>query len=135
MTGTASNPVRTFSVLLADGHEAYRDGLARAVAAHPRLELAAEAADGRRALELLLELEPDIGILEVRMPQLDGLEVCDILAGLDRPLSSKLVLISGEANQTLAAAASEMGLDAVLSKDSTRHQLCDRIVEICERSI
>lgn len=132
MAGTASKPVRTFSVLLADGHEAYRDGLARAVAAHPRLELAAEAADGRRALELLLELEPDVGVLEMRMPQLDGLEVCEILAGLDRPLRSRLVLISGEANQTLAAAASDMGLDAVLSKDSARHQLCDRIVEICE---
>jgi two-component system nitrate/nitrite response regulator NarL len=96
------------------------------------LELAAEAADGRRALELLLELEPDVGVLEMRMPQLDGLEVCEILAGLDRPLRSRLVLISGEANQTLAAAASDMGLDAVLSKDSARHQLCDRIVEICE---
>jgi DNA-binding NarL/FixJ family response regulator len=117
---------------LADGHEAYRDGLARAVAAHPRLKLAGEAADGRRALELLLELEPDVGILEVRMPQLDGVEVCDILSGLDRPLRTKLVLISGEANETLAAAASEMGLDAVLSKDSTRTQLCDHIVEICE---
>jgi two-component system, NarL family, nitrate/nitrite response regulator NarL len=135
LAGTAINPVRTFSVLLADGHEAYRDGLARAVAAHPKLELAAEAADGRRALELLLELEPDVGILEVRMPQLDGLEVCDILAGLDRPLRTRLVLISGEANETLAAAASEMGLEAVLSKDSARHQLCDRIVEICERSV
>ena len=124
--------MRTFSVLLADGHEAYRDGLARAVAANPRLELVGEAANGRRALELLLELEPDIGILEVRMPQLDGLEVCDILAGLDRPLRTRLVLISGEANQTLASAATAMGLEAVLSKDSTRNQLCDRIVEICE---
>jgi two-component system nitrate/nitrite response regulator NarL len=126
--------VRTFSVLLADGHEAYRDGLARAVAAHPRLELAGEAADGRRALELLLELEPDIGILEVRMPQLDGLEVCDILSGLDWPLRTRLVLISGEVNETLAAAAGEIGLDAVLSKDSTRTQLCERIVGICELS-
>jgi DNA-binding NarL/FixJ family response regulator len=124
--------VRTFSVLLADGHETYRDGLARAVAAHSRLKLVGEAADGRRALELLLELEPDIGVLEVRMPQLDGLEVCGILARLERPLHTRLVLISGETNETLAAAARDMGLHAVLSKDSTRHQLCDRIVEICE---
>ena len=97
---------------------------------HPRLDLAAEAADGRRALELLLELEPDIAVLEVRMPQLDGIEVCDILAGLDRPLRTKIVLISGEANETLAAAADAIGIAAVLSKDSTRNQLCDRVAEI-----
>ncbi|HEX6458192.1 MAG TPA: response regulator transcription factor [Thermoleophilaceae bacterium] len=124
--------MRTFSVLLADGHEAYRDGLARAIAAHPRLELLAESADGRRALEDILRLEPDVAVLEVRMPKLDGLEVCDILSGLDRPLGTRLALISGEANETLEAAARSMGLAAVLDKDSTRSQLCERIVAIGE---
>ena len=126
--------MRTFSVLLADGHEAFRDGLARAITAHPSLDLVAEAADGRRALELLLELEPDVVVLELRMPGLDGLEVCDILAGLDRRLRTSIALISGEANETLAAAAHAMGIAAVLSKDSTRTQLCDRIVTIGESS-
>jgi two-component system, NarL family, nitrate/nitrite response regulator NarL len=126
--------VRTFSVLLADGHEAYRDGLARAITAHPRLDLVAEAADGHRALELLLELEPDVAVLEVRMPGLDGLEVCDIVAGLERQVRTSIVLISGEANETLAAAAHAMGTAAVLSKDSTRTQLCDRIATIGESS-
>jgi DNA-binding NarL/FixJ family response regulator len=124
--------VHTYSVLLADGHEAYRDGLARAIAAHPRLALAGEASDGRRALENLLALEPDIALLEVRMPQLDGLEVCDIIAGLERPVRTKVVLISGEANETLAASVRAMGMAAVLNKDSTRTQICDRLVEICD---
>jgi DNA-binding NarL/FixJ family response regulator len=123
--------VRKFSVLLADGHGGYRDGLARAVACHPQLELVGEASNGRRALELLIALEPDIAVLEVRMPQLDGLEVCDILAGLDRPLATRIALISGEANETLAAAAIDMGVAAVLSKDSARNQLCEHIVDIC----
>jgi DNA-binding NarL/FixJ family response regulator len=115
---------------LADSHEAYRDGLARAIAAHPRLTLAGEASDGRRALEELLALEPDLALIEVRMPQLDGLEVCDILAGLERPVKTRVVLISGEANETLAASVRAMGLAAVLNKDSTRTQICDRLVEI-----
>lgn len=124
--------MQTYSVLLADSHEAYRDGLARAIAAHPRLSVASKASDGRRALEELLSLEPDIALLEVRMPQLDGLEVCDILAGLDRPVKTKVVLISGEANETLSASVRAMGMSAVLNKDSTRTQICDRLVEICE---
>jgi DNA-binding NarL/FixJ family response regulator len=93
-----------------------------------------EAADGRRALELLLGIEPDIAVLEVRMPQLDGLEVCEILAGLDLPLSTRIALISGEVNQTLVAAANSMGLAAVLSKDSARTELCERIVAIGDAS-
>jgi hypothetical protein len=54
----------------------------------------------------------------------------DILAGLDRPLKTMVVLISGEANETLAASAQAMGLAALLNKDSTRTQLCERMVEI-----
>jgi CheY-like chemotaxis protein len=92
-------------------------------------------ADGRRALELLLELEPDVAVLEVRMPGLDGLEVCEIVAGLDRPPRTTIALISGEANETLAAAAEAMGIAALLSKDSTRTQLCDRVAAIGESSI
>jgi two-component system, NarL family, nitrate/nitrite response regulator NarL len=117
-------------VLLADGHEAYREGLARAIEAHPRLELVAEVEDGRLALERLLELEPDLAVLEVRMPKLDGLEVCDILRGLDRPPQTRLVLISGEVNETLAAAARAAGAAAVLSKEATRTELCHRFAEI-----
>lgn len=124
--------VREISVLLADGHEAYREGLARAIRAHPRLELVGEASDGRGALESVLVLEPDVAVLELRMPGLDGLEVCDILRGLDRPLSTRLVLISGEANDTLAVATRSLGVVALLSKDATRHELCERLVQIAE---
>jgi two-component system, NarL family, nitrate/nitrite response regulator NarL len=122
--------VRKISVLLADGHEAYRKGLARAVTAHPRLALAEQVSDGRRALELVLEHQPDVAVLEVRMPQLGGLEVCDILSGLDRPPRTRVVLLSGEANPTLEAAAKLVGVAAVLSKDLTRHELCEQLVRL-----
>lgn len=122
--------MRKISVLLADGHGAYRKGLGRAVEAHPRLELVAETADGRQALEQLLALEPQLAVLEVRMPGLGGLELCDIVAGLDRPVRTRVVLLTGEANETLAAAAGVVGAAAVLSKDSTRHELCERLVEL-----
>lgn len=117
-------------VLVADGHEAYREGLARAVRADPRLELVAEAADGREALEQVLAREPDVALLEVRMPGLDGLDVCEIVRGLDHPPRTRLVLISGEVNETLTAAARELGVVAVLSKDAARRDICERLVEL-----
>jgi DNA-binding NarL/FixJ family response regulator len=122
--------VRKITVLLADGHEAYRQGLARAVTAHPRLELAEQVSDGRRALECVLALEPDVAVLEVRMPHLDGLEVCDVLGGLERRPGTRIVLLSSEANETLAAAARVVGVAAVLSKDLARQELCERLVQL-----
>lgn len=86
--------------------------------------------DGRSALEYMLEHQPDVAVLEVRMPRLGGLEVCDILSGLDRPQRTKVVLLSGEANATLESAARVVGVVAVLSKDLTRQELCERLVEL-----
>lgn len=124
--------MRTISVLLADSHEAYREGLARAVRAHARLELVADVPDGRAALEQILDQQPDVALLEVRMPYLDGLEVWDILSGLERPVHTRVALISGEANQTLAADARALGVSAVLSKDAARGELCDMLVQIAD---
>jgi two-component system, NarL family, nitrate/nitrite response regulator NarL len=121
------------SVLLADGHGAYREGLARAIQAHPRLELVAEAEDGRHALAEVLAREPRLAVLEVRLPQLDGLAISEILRGLDRPLRTRVVLISGEVNETLVAAARAIGVSAVLSKDAARGELCERFAEIAAR--
>jgi two-component system, NarL family, nitrate/nitrite response regulator NarL len=117
---------------LAESHEAYREGLARAIGAHARLELVADVPDGRAALEQILALGPDVALLELRMPYLDGLEVWDILSGLDRPVRTRVALISGEANETLASEARAMGVAAVLSKDATRGELCEMLVQIAE---
>ncbi len=122
--------MRTISVLLADSHEAYREGLARAIRAHPGLELVTEVPDGRAALEQILALQPQVALLEVRMPYLDGLEVWDILSGLDRPIETRVALISGEANETLASDARAMGVAAVLSKDAARGELCEKLLQI-----
>jgi two-component system, NarL family, nitrate/nitrite response regulator NarL len=126
--------VHKISVLLADGHEAYRKGLARAVKAHPRLQLSAQVSDGRHALEYVLERQPDLAVLELRMPGLDGLEVCDILTGLDRPPRTRVVLLSGEANATLESAANVVGA-ALLSKDLARQELCERLVELAGAAV
>jgi DNA-binding NarL/FixJ family response regulator len=69
----AENP--TARVLLADDHELVRRLLRRAISAHPNLELVGEAADGSEALTLARELAPDVVVLDLAMPELDGLQV------------------------------------------------------------
>lgn len=117
-------------VLLVDGHEGYRAGLARAMAEHPVLELVGEASDGREALEQALLLRPDLLVLEVRLANLGGIDVCRTLMGLDEPLDSRTVLLTGERNDAVMVAASEAGALAVLDKAAARHELLERLVQL-----
>jgi DNA-binding NarL/FixJ family response regulator len=121
---------RRVRILLVDGHEGYRAGLARAVAEHPRLELVGQAAAGREALEQALRLRPDLLVVEVRLAQLGGLDVCRTIAGLDEPLETRTVVLTTGPNESLAAAATEAGAVAVLDKESARQELCERLAEL-----
>lgn len=65
----------TIRVLIADDQEMVRTGLRQMIDADPRMEVVAEAADGREALDLIRRHRPDVCTLDVRMPKMSGLEV------------------------------------------------------------
>ena len=62
-------------VLVADDHPLFREAIVRTVRERPEFELVGEAADGRAALEAIRELRPDVAVIDVKMPELDGLQV------------------------------------------------------------
>jgi len=62
------------SILLADDQELLRMGFRLVLEAQPDLEVAGEAGDGEQAVELVSKLEPDIVLMDVRMPTMDGVE-------------------------------------------------------------
>jgi DNA-binding NarL/FixJ family response regulator len=63
-----------FRVLIADDHPVVRTGLAAIIAQEPDLELVAEAENGQRALALFREHQPDVVLMDLRMPLMDGVE-------------------------------------------------------------
>ncbi|MEV8517293.1 response regulator transcription factor [Dactylosporangium sp. NPDC051484] len=71
----------TVRVLVADDQEIVRTGLTMILNAQPGIEVVGEAADGRRAVELARRLRPDVCLVDVRMPGMDGLEATRQLAG------------------------------------------------------
>jgi DNA-binding NarL/FixJ family response regulator len=71
----------TVRVLVADDQELVRSGLAMILDAQPGIEVVGQAADGRQAVELARRLRPDVCLLDVRMPGLDGIEATRALAG------------------------------------------------------
>ena len=73
----------TIRVLVADDQDIVRTGLRMILDAQHGIEVVAEAVDGREALELARRLRPDVCLLDIRMPELDGIEVTRLLAGPD----------------------------------------------------
>jgi two-component system nitrate/nitrite response regulator NarL len=114
-------------VVIAEDHETYRRGLARAIRRFGTLDLVGEAGDGHEALEIIREASPDVALLDVRMPGLDGLEVARRLRELG---GVHVVLLTGSATESLAGAAEAAGVRAVLSKDLARDDICRRLLDL-----
>jgi two-component system, NarL family, nitrate/nitrite response regulator NarL len=117
----------TTRVVIADDHEQYRQGLARAIRRFGTLELVGEAADGDEALAVILEASPDIAVLDLRMPGLDGLEIARRLRDLG---GVRVVLLTGSQPESLITAAEAAGVAALLSKDVARDEICRRLLAL-----
>lgn len=112
-------------VLIADDHPLFRGAIARVVEAHPGFELVAEATDGRRALERIRELEPDVAVIDVRMPELDGSDV--LLAVREEGLRTNIVFLSAFLDARTVYEAVAAGANAYLSKEADSEEIVSAI--------
>ena len=101
-------------LLIADDNPIFRHGLRRLLESEPDLLVVGEAADGREAVELARRLAPDVVLMDIRMPGLDGLDAARQIRTLS-PHVRILVLSSYDA-PTLRAAAQAAGVKGYLDK-------------------
>jgi two-component system nitrate/nitrite response regulator NarL len=115
-------------VLIADDHPIYREGIVRAVKERPDLELVGEAEDGRAALDEIKRTQPDVALLDIRMPRLEGPQV---LNALHRDgMRTKVIFLSAFMEGELAYETVAAGARGYLSKESAREEICDAIVSV-----
>ena len=113
-----STTMTTTRILLADDHEVVRQGLRVLLEAQPGWEVVGEAQNGREAVDKVRNLKPDIVVLDVTMPELNGLEATrQILKSA--PQTEVLVLTMHESEQV---AARPGGRDLVSAVDALRHR-------------
>jgi DNA-binding NarL/FixJ family response regulator len=115
-------------VLLADDHSIVRAGLRRIVEESGDMEVVAEAEDGREAIRLVQETAPDVAVIDISMPGLDGLEVISQLQLLNPELPI-LVLTMHEEGQYVVRAI-QAGAMGYLTKQSAPEQLVKAIHKI-----
>jgi DNA-binding NarL/FixJ family response regulator len=118
----------TTRVLVADDHAGYRDGMARLISDHPDLTVVAVAADGDEALAMIAALQPDVALLDVRMPGRTGLEVCRDLQSSGASPGTRIVLITGTPDAVLSERAAEAGAVALIGKETSPPEICERLL-------
>ena len=91
MAGAPAAPVR---VLLAEDDPVARSALTRTLSSSPSLEVVAAVGDGRSALIAAAETRPDVALLDIRMPQLDGIGAAALLTATTAAVPVKVVLIT-----------------------------------------
>jgi len=112
-------------VVVADDHPLYRHGIVDVIKRQPELELVAEASDGRAALDALREHAPDVAVLDIDMPYLDGLELVRIVMRDELPV--RVLLVSGHFDSAKVYDALQAGAGGFLSKDVTAESVCGAV--------
>jgi DNA-binding NarL/FixJ family response regulator len=108
-------------ILLADDHTLFREGVRSLLARMPEVIIVAESGDGREALELIDRHRPDIALLDITMPGLNGLEVAARVAR--QSPRTKVVILSMHASEPYVAQALRAGIAGYLLKDAAATEL------------
>lgn len=117
------------SVLMADDHALVRAGIRSLLESLPDIEVVGETGDGLEAVELVRRNPPDVILLDVTLPGLNGLEVAARIARLGVP--TRVLMISMHASPEYAARAFAAGALGYLNKDAAFEELSEAIDEVC----
>jgi DNA-binding NarL/FixJ family response regulator len=116
---------RPIRILLADDHNVMRRGLRLLLESQPGFTVVAEAADGRQAVEQAMRTKPDVAVLDIAMPHLNGAEaaqrITEMLPG------TAIVILSMHSDESYVLRALKAGAKGYLVKDSAESDLIDAI--------
>lgn len=122
--------MRKRRILLADDHGVVRKGLRFLLESEPGLEVVGEAADGRQAVDLAAELKPDIIVMDIAMPRLNGIEATRQIVR-DRP-ETAVIMLSMHSDEEYMVRTLAAGAKSYLLKDSAEGELVQAIHSVSD---
>lgn len=114
------------TVVVADDHPLFREGVVRALVASGRIDVVAEAEDGRAALADIREHSPDVALLDYKLPDLDGVAVVN--AVVREQLPTRVLLVSAYTDSGIVYRALETGAAGFLPKEARREEIVDGVL-------
>ena len=117
-----SEPPVEVRIAIADDHQIFRDGLRRLLETEPGFKVVAEGSDGSDAVQIARDVRPDVLLLDVAMPRMDGIEA--LAADMS---STRVILLTAAIAPADLLSALRFGVRGVILKDSATRQLIDGI--------
>jgi two-component system, NarL family, nitrate/nitrite response regulator NarL len=117
-------------VVVADDHPFFRDGVARGLVHSGRIEVVAEAGDGREALEAIRRDDPDVALVDYEMPDVDGLGV--VRAVVRDGLRTRVLLLSAHTDSAVVFQALQEGAAGYLAKDAKRAEIVAAVLDVAK---
>ena len=127
----AVNMPERIQVLVADDHRLFAQALEAILATDDRIEVAGHAADGAEAVRLALALEPDVILMDIAMPVMDGFQATKQIRK-QRPHACVLML-TGSNSRVDVDRARESGAAGYVTKDRIAAELIEAILEVVKR--
>lgn len=118
-------------VLIVDDHAVVRRGLRAVLAHHADIDVVADAASGEEAVELTTALEPDVILMDISMPGVNGLEATRQI--VSKSPGSRVLVLTSSARQEHIVGALEAGATGYILKDAAPDDLLFRIRSLVER--
>jgi DNA-binding NarL/FixJ family response regulator len=120
--------MKKITVLLAEDHMIVREGLRKMLELEDDFEIVAEAQDGRRAVALIKKFHPDLVLMDIAMPLLNGLEATR--QALKAVPTTKIIILSAHSDDAYVKNATDSGALGFLLKQTSAHDVCRAIREV-----
>ena len=127
MEAAASRPA-PIRVLIADDHRLFAQALEAILAAEDRIDVVGYARDGREAVALARTLIPDVVLMDISMPELDGIEATRMILGEATP--TRVLMLTGSNSRVDVDRARDAGAAGYVTKDRIAAELIDAIVQV-----
>lgn len=121
------------SILLVDDHDIVRQGLVALLATTNDLAIVGEAGDGHQAVEAARQLQPNLVVIDLLMPGMDGVAAILAIRAISR--ASRIVVLTSSDDEELAFAAIEAGAHGFLLKSMSGHELLDAVRRVADEEI
>jgi DNA-binding NarL/FixJ family response regulator len=131
MAAAAADSPERVRVLIADDHRLFAEALEAILATHDRIQVVGRARDGAEALELWRALQPDVTLMDISMPLVDGFEATRHIREVD-PDACVLMLTGSNARADVDSAR-QAGAAGYVTKDRIAAELVDAILELVSR--
>ena len=115
-------------VLIADDHRLFAEALEVILAGDPRLSVVGHASDGGEAVRLAKDLKPDVVLMDISMPVMDGIEAAQAIRGSND--DACILMLTGSNSRADVDRARQAGAAGYVTKDRIASELIDAIVEI-----